>query len=141
MALTEEASRFRENVKAEVVRQLAQVARLPVGQEVVYRITLHAYFDQLENPGWFKTLTKGPRKGERDAKSRYKALDIDNRIKFLQDCVVRSVGIPNDSQVFESHQIKLEDPDKPRAEVLIEVRPWSDYFPKGGRYGPQTTGR
>jgi hypothetical protein len=141
VSLTHEANRFRENVKAAVVRQLVQIASLPVDPETVYRVTLLAYFDQLENPGWFKTLTKGPRKGERDAKSRYKALDIDNRIKFLQDCVVRSVGIPNDSQVFESRLVKLEDPDNPRAEVTVEVRSRDDYFPKGGQHGHQATER
>ena len=120
----------------------------PTDHEQVYRVTLLAFFDALENPGWFEmweenkywvrgskdgTCRAGElkyRKGERKAATRYKVLDVDNRIKFLQDSVTKAVGIPNDCQVFESRLVKLEDPGNPRAEVTIEVVDRDQYFPR-----------
>ena len=136
IALTKKALAFREYVRKTAVEIMPQIMAFSTGLEDVYQLNITLYFDRLENPGWF--IQKG---GKRQAKSRYKVIDVDNRIKFLQDCVTRSIGIPNDSQVFESHLVKLEDPNNPRAEVTIEVRPWSDYFPKGGQHGHQAAKR
>jgi len=139
LALTETAYRFRESVKAVVTTNLAKVLTFPTGPEVIYRFDITLYFEQLENPGWFEFWErdvfyqkdskdgkhkKGSlkyKKGERKAVSRYKQIDYDNRIKFLQDCVSKSIGIPNDSQIFVGHQEKREDPRDPRAEVTVTV--------------------
>ena len=143
LALTEEAKRFREQVKSIVVGRIGDVGRLPVDPETVYRVTVDLYLDSLENPGWFEIydkdtfITRGPKKGqlvgrqgERKAKTRYKVVDTDNRVKFLQDCVCKSVGIPNDCQVFQVWPSKYEDPDNPRVEVTIEVVDSKQFFPK-----------
>jgi Endodeoxyribonuclease RusA len=140
--LTKEAMAFREKVKGIVVSNLGSVSRLPTDQESVYRIDLDVYIDSLENPGWFEFfeqdtfVTRGPKKGqvvgrqgERKAKTRYKVVDVDNRIKFLQDCVCKSVGIPNDCQVFQVGSTKYEDANNPRVEVTITVLDVNQFFP------------
>lgn len=135
VTLTKEAHRFREQVKKVVVSKLAAASALPTTPETVYRFTFYAYFKKLENPGWFERFKKGAKKGERKAKTRFKVIDIDNRIKFLQDCVSTYVGIPNDSQIFAGYQEKREDPDNPRVEVTITVVDRSTFFPRRRDHG------
>lgn len=149
IALTEEAQRFREKVKESVVNSLGKVMSFPTDPELVYRFDIVTYFEALENPGWFESYErdeyytkdskdgkhkKGELKhrcGEKKAATRYKRVDYDNRIKFLQDCVSKSIGIPDDSQIFVGHQEKREDPDNPRAEITVKVvRDTSRFFPK-----------
>jgi Holliday junction resolvase RusA-like endonuclease len=152
IALTEVAQRFRERVKHVVVSKLGKVMTFPIDPELIYRFDIVCYFDSLENPGWFERWDrdvfytkdskdgkhyKGELKfseGERKAVTRYKRIDYDNRIKFLQDCVSKSIGIPDDSQIFVGHQEKREDPDKPRAEVTVTIeRDFARFFPKRRR--------
>ena len=152
VALTEEAQRFRERVKNVVVNKMGRVLSFPIDPELVYRFDIVCYFDSLENPGWFETWEddayytrdskdgkhkKGElkvRAGERKAVTRYKRIDYDNRIKFLQDCVSKSIGIPDDSQIFVGHQEKREDPGHERAEVTVTVEEdTSQFFPKRSR--------
>ena len=122
-------------------QHLGYLSRFPIAQENIYLFRIVLYFESLENPGWFERWTedtyatrgktKGElvgRKGERKAKSRYKKIDYDNRVKFIQDCVVEAVGIPDDSQVFRGEQEKREDPDDPRAEVFIKVLDQREFF-------------
>lgn len=134
MALTEEAKRYRERVKKTITDNLASVVTFPVDQEIVYGFELRAYFEKLENPGWFERYTRGKNEGQRKAKARYKRLDIDNRIKFVQDCVSKGVGI-DDSQIFSSLQEKYEDQENPRAEVIVRIERHSRFFAKGDQHG------
>jgi len=149
VALTEVAQRFRERIKHVVVSRIGKVMSFPTDPERIYRFDITCYFDSLENPGWFERWDRDVffvkdskdgkhRKGElnhkrdeRKATTRYKRIDYDNRIKFLQDCVSKSIGIPDDAQIFVGHQEKREDPDNPRAEVVVTVEPdVSRFFPK-----------
>lgn len=146
-ALSEEAKTYREMVKKRVVEELGCL--MAIGHktledpEILYRFDIALFFDSLENPGWFEFwkkdtyVTRGKwkgdlkgLKGERKAKTRYKVLDYDNRVKFLQDSLAKSLGIPNDCQVFGGHHGKYEDPENPRAEVTVVVEPHSKYFPR-----------
>jgi Holliday junction resolvase RusA-like endonuclease len=142
LALTKEALAFRERVKNIVVSNLGMVNHLPTSPDDTYRVILDVYFDALENPGWFEMfdqdtfVSRGPnkgeligRQGERKAKTRYKVVDVDNRIKFLQDCVCRCVGIPNDCQVFQVWLTKYEDQSNPRVEVTIKAVNNEQFFP------------
>jgi len=135
LALKKEAIQLREEIKATVVEMLGKVAKFPLDPELIYRFDLVLYFEQLENPGWFefhkKDDPKGKyRAGERKAATRYKVIDVDNRVKFLQDSVSKSIGIPNDCQIFVGSQEKREDKTNPRAEVTITVvRDTSRFFP------------
>ena len=119
-ALTKEAKTYREHVKATVAANLARL-QVPFDDKSVFSFDLRLYFDSLRNK-------KPP------AKNWYKRIDVDNRVKFLQDCVSKSVGIPDDSQIFDGRQRKYEDPEHPRAEVRIRVIPAEQFFP-GGEHG------
>lgn len=149
LALTEEAQRFKESVKAVVASNMGKVLSFATDPDLIYRFDIVCYFDSLENPGWFEQWEKDVfyqrdskdgkhkrgdlkhRKGERKAATRYKRIDYDNRIKFLQDCVSKLIGIPDDSQIFVGHQEKREDPLYPRAEVVVTVQQdTSRFFPK-----------
>jgi Holliday junction resolvase RusA-like endonuclease len=154
ISLTEEAQRFKEHVKDVVVHRIGKVMSFSIDPELIYRFDITLYFDSLENPGWFEYWDrdvyytkdskdgrhyKGElhyRQGERKAATRYKRIDYDNRIKFLQDCVSKSIGIPDDSQIFVGHQAKREDPDNQRAEVVVTVETdTSQFFPKRSTNG------
>lgn len=128
VALTDVAKTFREHVKVYVKNCLAQLISFPVDHETVYEVEISLFFDRLENDGWFETISKGPRTGQKKAQTRYKILDYDNRIKFLQDCLVSAVGIPNDCQIFRGIQEKREDPNCPRAEVTIRVKDRGEFL-------------
>jgi hypothetical protein len=146
------AKAFDEDVKAIVHQHLAKLSNFPVSMDDVYEMELILYFDRLENPGWFekwdtnKYYTKDiipkrrktplhkkgdlkARAGERKAKTRYKIIDYDNRIKYLQDCVAKIVGIPDDSQIFRVLGEKREG-GNPRAEVRIRVLNRDEFFPE-----------
>ena len=135
VALSMAAKKYKRSVQKVMgePRNVAHLARFPVDPETRYSLRVVLYFPMLENPGWFEFwekntyVTRGKhkgelkgRKGERKAKTRYKVVDYDNRIKFMQDCLVEGIGI-NDCQIFHGEQEKREDPDNPRAEVYIKV--------------------
>jgi len=154
-ALSAEAVRFNERVKQTVQENLHRLNHLRFTEDTVLGLDLFLYFGALENPGWFEQwekdskytkdilFKKGPRKGqvqhrkgefrhragERKAKTKYKTIDYDNRIKFLQDAVAKTIGIPDDSQIFGGFHCKLEDPNNPRAEVIVRVSERDLYFP------------
>lgn len=135
LALSEEAVRYKRVVQRVIGEPLnvSCLSRFPTGPEVRYVLRVVLYFPLLENPGWFefwekdtyvtRGKTKGQlkgRKGERKAQTRYKVIDYDNRIKFMQDCLVEAIGV-NDCQIFRGEQEKKEDPDNPRASIHLEV--------------------
>lgn len=138
VTLSKMALQFQEDVKRHIRDFLPELTRFPVDHETIYQVDIALYFDKLENPGWFEVITKGPRTGERKAKTRYKIIDYDNRIKFLQDCMVKAIGIPNDCQIFRGVQEKREDPANPRADVVVRVRQRSDFFPERRSDAPAT---
>jgi Holliday junction resolvase RusA-like endonuclease len=123
VALTKAANAFKEHVRKTVADDI-HLIRLQVDQDTVYSLDLKVFFTQLENKGWFKKT----REGKHGAKTRYKDLDVDNRIKFLQDCIAKALQIPTDAQFFEIHLEKHEDPDNPRAEVVIAVTDRDRFF-------------
>lgn len=120
LALTKAAKTFRERLRKEIIAYLPQLSCFPLDQESIYRFDVLLYFKELENKGWHERHTKGKDKGKRKAATRYKRIDMDNRIKFLQDSVMSSLGV-DDSQVFAGWQEKREDSSNPRAEVVLHV--------------------
>ena len=155
-ALTKEAHRFREHVKKVVSRNLAEVSMFPSeDQELTYGVDFTFWFSELENPGWFKSFprdsfyqkdskAKGAdgkpkhkkgelkhRMGERMAKTRYKQIDVDNRLKFIQDCLVECLGIPDDSQIFKGSQKKMRCGGLDYVDSTIFVTDRGAFFPEG----------
>jgi Holliday junction resolvase RusA-like endonuclease len=85
----------------------------------VYELSLHFYFESVINETWNNPTIKPSKR----AKSRYKRMDLSNRIKLIEDCVRDFIAI-DDSQTFEGHQVKFQDPRNPRVEIFIsETKP------------------
>lgn len=148
--MTKAAQSFRNRMRKVIKAELAAVLDFPVDPELIYRFDLLIFFPALQNPGWFEYHTRDSyyskdskdgkhkkgelkaKKGERKAKTRYKRIDVDNRVKFLQDCVSKLIGLPDDSNIFIGHQEKHEDPVQPRSEVRVTVIDPDQFFKKGG---------
>lgn len=136
VALSETARKYREQVKQVVSKKIAQVSTViknhdGYGDEI-YKMEITCYFPKLENPAWFygKTFTRGEHEGDLKIKLRYKRVDIDNRIKFLQDWITKCVGL-DDSSVFEVTARKVEA-DEEKVKVSICEIDREGYLPPRG---------
>lgn len=81
----------------------------------VFALHLRFFFDNIVNETW-NDLSLPP---SRRAKTRYKRIDLTNRIKLLEDCVRDALDI-DDSQTFAASQEKHLDKTNPRVEIEIE---------------------
>lgn len=64
------------------------------------------------------------------AKTRYKRIDLSNRVKLLEDCIRDALAI-DDCQTFAASQEKHQDPSRPRVEIFLQaVRPEDFGLPK-----------
>jgi len=93
-----------------------------------YWVYLRFYFKALQNKNWNHP---DPRKRP---KSRYKKIDLDNRVKIIVDSIKTAIGI-DDSQIFAAGQDKFEDPSNQRVEVFLEAIDPERYL--GGEDAPQ----
>lgn len=149
IALSTIAKDYRNTVKKIMRKMIVETSQFEAGNpETAYDISFWCYFkrESLENPGWFEFWAsdgfrmkddpkgrwkKGDRThqaGERKAKSRYKSLDTDNRIKFAQDCVVKGLGIPNDCQIMDDHAYKRVTKGDEHVIVKLKVMDPSEVF-------------
>lgn len=92
------------------IKSLTMHAALPhvwlgTVKDTALRMKIDLFFDSVQNKGW-------PKK----AKSRYKRIDITNRVKLLEDAVSEALGI-DDSLFFHTTITKNEG--KERACVTI----------------------
>lgn len=84
----------------------------------VYCLSLHFYLPCIN-----ETYNNPEVKPSKRAKSRYKRMDLSNRIKLLEDCVRDALAI-DDSQTFEGNQMKYHEVNNPRVEIYVnEVSP------------------
>ena len=81
----------------------------------VYAIHLHFYFETVFNESYFDTNLPASKR----AQTRYKKVDLTNRIKLLEDCVRDAIGI-DDCLTFSASQEKHMDPSFPRVEIFIQ---------------------
>ena len=81
-----------------------------------YAMHLHFYFDSLVNDTWYNDKLSPSKR----AKSRYKRIDLDNRIKLVTDCVRDAVAI-DDCQIFAASQEKHMDPANQRVEIFLQA--------------------
>lgn len=108
MYLSQEAKKYRvECSKILMSGHLTEIQRLD--NDKVYRLELIFYLKAVLNAGW-------PQK----AKSRYKRIDLSNRIKLLEDVVKDATGI-DDCQHFELLVSKrqADSPEEQRVEVRL----------------------
>lgn len=106
----EYAERFSQYVAQNHLHEVFQMDDL-----AAYRLDLCFYFPTLENESWQNPEVSK----KKQAKSRYKRLDLTNRIKLLEDCVRDALSI-DDCQTFVAHQEKHQDPINPRVEITVQ---------------------
>jgi hypothetical protein len=110
----EYAERFAHFV---AVNHLPQI--MTMNPDGLFMLSLHFYFDNVLNETWNNPEVKPSKR----AKTRYKRMDLSNRIKLIEDCVRDAISI-DDSQTFEGQQTKNYDPSNPRVEIFVaEVDP------------------
>jgi len=114
--LTKEAQNFRSRFLGDVVPNYAHIIR-ELDKEALYEVFYRFYFakDSILN----KTYGLG-KKGS--AKSRYKKMDAENRIKFLSDCLSEAIGI-DDSHFFAGGYRKMCAQPNQEEEVHIYIAP------------------
>jgi hypothetical protein len=76
------------------------------------------------NDSW-ADLSKPPSKR---AANRYKTVDVNNRIKFVEDCVRDCLDI-DDSLTFCSQQFKMHEPDPEKERVAFMLTVYYDPAP------------
>lgn len=90
---------------------------LEMDTQSVYALHLRFFFEQLQNARWLDPKCPPSKK----PKSRYKKIDLSNRIKLLEDCVRDALDI-DDSQTFaasqEKHQVRPGEPE--RVQIVIQ---------------------
>lgn len=117
---------FRGTMLTQVARDYAEAFAKYAAQHHLHEITqlnvdgifavhLHFYFETLINESWNNPKVKPSKR----AKSRYKKLDLDNRIKLLTDCVRDAIDI-DDNRIFAGSQEKHMDPQNQRVEITIQ---------------------
>lgn len=121
--LTRKAREYAERFQYYVTRNyLHLINQLRVGETTVFTVGIHFYFEELTNKSWHNP--KVPEK--KRAQTRYKKLDLSNRVKLLEDCIRDSLGI-DDSLTFEMHTLKSQDPKNPRVEIFVSESKPTDY--------------
>lgn len=83
----------------------------------IYALHLRFYFRTLVNVRWNDPKCPPSKR----PKSRYKKIDLSNRIKLLEDCIRDALDI-DDAQTFaasqEKHQARSEDPE--HVDIIIQ---------------------
>lgn len=112
--LKKEARDYAEKFSFYITQKyLSEISQL--NPEGLFALHLRFFFESLVNSTW-NDMTLFPSKR---AKSRYKKLDLSNRIKLLEDCVRDALDI-DDSRTFSASQEKHQDPKNPRVEIEVE---------------------
>ncbi len=116
--LTSQARSYAENFsKFSAQNHMHEIAEMNQGG--VFCVVLRFFFETLVNETWMNPKVPPSKR----AKSRYKKIDLTNRIKLLEDCVRDALDI-DDSQTFIAHQEKHTDSANQRVEIeVFEVDP------------------
>jgi Holliday junction resolvase RusA-like endonuclease len=84
--LSSGGKKYKTETKAALVERFPRELRF-FKDNTPYLVCIRFYFSEVENKGWFQGK----------AASRYKHLDLTNRVKLLEDCLKDAAGI-DDSQ-------------------------------------------
>tara|TARA_Y100001937_G_C6947226_1_gene253015 strand:+ start:98 stop:547 length:450 start_codon:yes stop_codon:yes gene_type:complete len=120
MAYTKEASNYKKDFKAHVLKQYAsEVVNFAKEHKYdsVYKVHIKLYFNknQIVNKGWPKT------------KTYFKKMDVGNRRKLLEDCLAEALGI-DDMYTFDLRMTKLSSLyDNPLVSISINRVDKKDY--------------
>lgn len=107
---------YHHKVKIAILSSIAFSPDFMEGLDTPLSLDLTFYFTELENKGWLQGK----------AKSRYKRVDLSNRVKVLEDAIAEALCI--DDKLFFS--ITLRKMQRPRegVRVIITKTPESDYI-------------
>ena len=86
--LSSDGRALKEQMRAIVSKAVALNATSVENRKL--RVSLTFFFPLVENKGW----------SQGKSKSRYKKVDVSNRIKLVEDALFSAIGV-DDSQVFE----------------------------------------
>lgn len=86
-----------------------------------YLLILVFYFDQIINKGWGQFYKKGKKKGQMKVETKWKKIDLSNRIKLAEDTMKIASGV-DDCATMALLLLKECDPENPRLVMeLIEL--------------------
>lgn len=111
--LTTVAREYGERFSYHVTREYLHLIN-QLDSKAIYSISLFFYFESLLNESYGNP--KVPEK--KRAKTRYKKLDLSNRVKLVEDCARDFLGI-DDSHTFEMLTMKAVDKTNPRVEIYV----------------------
>lgn len=101
-SLTSAGKTYKEDVKAILIKQILET-KIPDLKDKPLALWMVCYFEQVEN--------------KNTAKSRFKRIDVSNRIKVLEDAVVETLGIDDSQFMTVIAQKKQADTES----VSIEI--------------------
>lgn len=93
------ARAFESKFSAEVVPKylpwISQMDDVVSDDRLILAVRLDYYFprDEVLNKGYLETYSKGAKKGQRKAKTRYKKMDTGNRFKLIVDCLATALAV------------------------------------------------
>ena len=116
--LKKEAREYAERFSYQMTRDYLHLLN-EIDPLAIYSISLLFFFESLLNESF--NNPKVPEK--KRAKTRYKKLDLDNRVKLVADCTRDLLGV-DDSHTFEMLTVKAVDKSNPRVEIYVrDVNP------------------
>lgn len=114
--LTEVSRKYAEDF-AKFMMQNHGSEILEMDRDSVYALHLKFFLHRLENARWNDPKCPPSKR----PKTRYKRLDLSNRIKLLEDCIRDALDI-DDCQTFagsqEKHQVPDSEPE--RVEIIVQ---------------------
>jgi len=109
-ALSKDSRYFLEKFKTEVVPKYLPRMQVIPENETIFEVEFLFFFETLINKGF--AVGK--------AKTRYKRIDVSNRVKLLEDAL-KDVLAVDDSLFFRSTNEKLMSPGNARVEIVIRA--------------------
>jgi Holliday junction resolvase RusA-like endonuclease len=100
-ALSSEGRALKEQMRAAIVLLCAASAATSQIENVPLQLSLEFYFPEIENRGWSQNKTQ----------TRYKKVDVSNRVKLVEDAIVEALGI-DDSAFMRIHLSKHGGPTR-----------------------------
>lgn len=119
--LTRKAREYAERFSFTVTREYLHLLN-DIDPSKIYAISIHFYFESVLN----ETFNDPRVPEQKRAKTRYKKVDLSNRVKLLEDCVRDAIGV-DDSHTFEMQTVKLMDRTNPRVEIFVRDVDPRDY--------------
>lgn len=101
-------NRFSEEVVPAYLPWISQLLTLEEDDSLIYTVRMDFYFpqDEVINKGYTERYSKGKKKGQRKAKTRYKKMDTGNRFKLIVDCLSTAIAT-DDSHFWDTGGRKL----------------------------------